>query len=156
MGRGDVGLALRNHGRRLILTAHRGQRRTRRLPLLTIPAWGIGVLVTLVIAVLTFAWRLAVKAEKSADKLDAATTRLQALEGRIAVIATIETALALTRQEVSHLTTRFDDATREIASLRESRHKAASDITRLEAALAETRKTAERAHDEARASHHPH
>lgn len=30
--------------------------------MLTLPAWAIGVLVTLVIAVLTFAWRLAVKA----------------------------------------------------------------------------------------------
>jgi len=102
---------------------------------MTIPAWAIGVLVTLVIAVLTFAWRLAVKAEKSADKLDAATTRLQALEGRIAVIATLETAQALLRQEVTHLTTRFDDQAREITSLRESRHKTASDVTRLESEL---------------------
>lgn len=103
--------------------------------MLTIPAWAIGVLVTLVIAVLTFAWRLAVKAEKSADKLDAATSRLQALEGRIAVIATIETAQALLRQEVTHLTSRIDDQAREITSLRESRHKAASDVTRLESEL---------------------
>lgn len=103
--------------------------------MLTLPSWSVAVIASLFVAVLTFAWRLAERASRSADKLDAATTRLVALEGRIAVIATIETGLALLRQEVSHLAERVDDQSKEITSLRESRHKHASDVQALSARM---------------------
>lgn len=103
--------------------------------MLTLPSWSVVIIVTIFIAVLTFAWRLAERASRSADKLDAATTRLVALEGRIAVIATLETGLALLRQEFTHLSSRVDTQATEITSLRESRHKAASEIQGLHARM---------------------
>ena len=58
-------------------------------PGLTLPSWAVAVLVAIVTGVLGFAWRLAVKAERSADKLETAVERLTALESRIAVIAAL-------------------------------------------------------------------
>ena len=43
----------------------------------------------------------------------------------------------------------------EVRDLRASKHSQASDLATLRAELAAVRKTAETAHDEARASHHP-
>jgi len=51
---------------------------------------------------------------------------------------------------------RLDALEAEARDLRAAKHTQASSITRLEAELAAVRATAERAHDEARASHHPH
>lgn len=75
---------------------------------LVIPAWAVGVLVTLVTVVLGFAWRLAARAERSADLLDAATQRLTALETRIAFVAALETQLAVLRAELTALDRRVN------------------------------------------------
>jgi len=71
--------------------------------MLVLPAWAVAVLVTLTIAIIGFAWRLAERASISAEKLDAATTRLVALEARIATIAQIEAAVAVLAAKVEDL-----------------------------------------------------
>ena len=62
---------------------------------ITIPSWAVPVLIGLVLAVLGFAWRLAVKAEKSADKLEAAVKQLESLEHRLAVLTVMERTIAV-------------------------------------------------------------
>lgn len=59
------------------------------------------------------------------------------------------TGVALAKQ-------RLDALEAEVSKQRDARHAQASAITRIEAELAAVRTTAERARDEARASHHPH
>lgn len=59
------------------------------------------------------------------------------------------TGLAIARQ-------RIDTLEAEVKVLRDARHLQASEIATLRAELSAVRKTAETAHDEARASHHPH
>lgn len=58
------------------------------------------------------------------------------------------TGLAIARQ-------RIDTLEAEVKDLRSAKHSHASELAALHAELASVRKTAEHAHDEARASHHP-
>lgn len=115
---------------------------------LVIPAWAVGVLVTLVVVVLGFAWRLALRAERSADQLDAATARLVALEARIAVIATLETTAAVLR-------TQLDEARTAIETLRGRSHTQASELATLRAEFNGLASRLGHAEDDIRRSSHP-
>lgn len=63
---------------------------------ITLPVWLIPVIVTLGLATVGALWR-------TAAELSAATLRLLALESRIAVIAQLETAVAVLRAELTAL-----------------------------------------------------
>ena len=89
---------------------------------MTIPAWALPLLLTIFVLVLGFAWRLAAKAERSADKLEAAVERLTALESRIAVIAALEKADAIRELEVRHLREQLGAHARELTRLRDGLH----------------------------------
>lgn len=58
--------------------------------------------------------------------------------------------------ELAVMRQRIADHDAEIKSLRERLHKSESHLARTDAEIVAVRTTAERAHDEARASHHPH
>lgn len=83
--------------------------------MLTIPAWAVGVLVAMVTGILGFAWKLAVKTERSAERLEETVRHLQALETRIASIDAIDRALAVMSAEHRHLSA-------EVSRLRDSVH----------------------------------
>ncbi len=89
---------------------------------LALPSWAVAVLVAIVTGVLGFAWRLAAKAERSADKLEAAVERLTALESRIAVIAALEKADAIRELEVRHLREQLGTHAQELTRLRDGLH----------------------------------
>lgn len=91
-------------------------------PGVTIPSWAVPVLIGLVLAVLGFAWRLAVKAEKSADKLEAAVKQLESLEHRLAVLAVLERTIAVMERDHAHLTEKVDAQAVEMTRLRDSVH----------------------------------
>ena len=95
---------------------------------LILPGWGVAVLVTLVLAVLGAAWGVASRASRSADRLDAATTRLVELEKRIERIGIIETVMAVAQEKIAVLQA-------EMLLLRELKHAIPSHITRLDAAI---------------------
>lgn len=89
---------------------------------LTLPSWAVGLLVALITAVMGFAWRLAVKAENSANKLEAAVKQLETLEQRLAVIAVIEKTLVGMERDQKHLTEKVDAQAQEITRLRDTVH----------------------------------
>ena len=91
-------------------------------PGLALPSWAVAVLLGIVTGVLGFAWRLAAKAERSADKLETAVERLTALESRIAVIAALEKADAVRELEVRHLREQIGVQAQELARLRDGLH----------------------------------
>lgn len=91
-------------------------------PGLALPSWAVAVLVAIVTGVLGFAWRLAAKAERSADKLETAVERLTALESRIAVIAALEKADAIRELEVRHLREQIGVQAQELTRLRDGLH----------------------------------
>ena len=97
-------------------------------PGLTLPSWAVAVLVAIVTGVLGFAWRLAVKAERSADKLETAVERLTALESRIAVIAALEKADAVRELEVRHLREQIGVQAQELARLRDGLHDLRNEV----------------------------
>ena len=68
----------------------------------SIPTWALPVLLTLVVAVLGFAWRLAVRAERLTDKLEGVAERMTQFETRLATVAALETAVTQSRIELSH------------------------------------------------------
>ncbi len=68
--------------------------------MLTIPTWALPLVLTLFLAVLGFAWRLAARAERLTDKLDTIVERLGALDARIAAITTLETSVTEIRAEL--------------------------------------------------------
>lgn len=90
---------------------------------LTLPSWAVAILVSTFALVLGFAWRLAVKAEKSADKLESAVGKLQALESRIAVIAILETRDAVRETEMKHMRQDHERLSGEVDRLRDNVHK---------------------------------
>lgn len=90
--------------------------------MLTLPAWAVGVLVSILGAVMGFAWRLAEKASRSADKLEAAVEKLNALESRIAVIAALERSIAVMERDHQHLAEKVSVHHVEMERLRDTVH----------------------------------
>jgi biopolymer transport protein ExbB/TolQ len=68
----------------------------------SIPTWALPLLLTLVVAVLGFAYRLAVRAERLTDKLEGVAERMAQFETRLATVAALETAVTQGRIELSH------------------------------------------------------
>lgn len=97
-------------------------------PGLALPSWAVAVLVAIVTGVMGFAWRLATKAERSADKLETAVERLTALESRIAVIAALEKADAVRELEVRHLREQIGVQAQELARLRDGLHDLRNEV----------------------------
>lgn len=97
-------------------------------PGLALPSWAVAVLLGIVTGVLGFAWRLATKAERSADKLETAVERLTALESRIAVIAALEKADAVRELEVRHLREQIGVQAQELARLRDGLHDLRNEV----------------------------
>lgn len=93
-----------------------------------LPSWAVGTLVAILMAVLGFAWRLAVKAERSADKLETAVERLQTLESRIAVIAALERSDAVRESELRHLRELHNALADEVGKLRPEVHTLARQV----------------------------
>lgn len=105
-----------------------------------IPPWAAGVTLTVVLAVLAFAWRLAEKANASADKIEAAVKRLESLEARISVISTLEKGQALIEQKLNHFEHMQAAQETNISKLRERSHTQASEMLKLENADSALRK----------------
>lgn len=89
---------------------------------ITIPSWAVPVVVGLVLAVLGFAWRLAVKAENSANKLEAAVKQLESLEHRLAVLTVLEKTIAVMERDQTHLAEKIDAQAVELTRLRDTVH----------------------------------
>ena len=68
----------------------------------SIPTWALPLLLTLVVAVLGFAWRLAVRAERLTDKLETLVERMALIESRLAVVAALETGDTQLRGDLAH------------------------------------------------------
>ncbi|TXH58701.1 MAG: hypothetical protein E6Q97_01535 [Desulfurellales bacterium] len=100
--------------------------------ILQIPSWLVVVTLSVVTGLLGFAWRLAEKANSSADKILEATKKLESLESRVAMITALEKQLALVEQNLDHFKAMMSELAAEIKSLRESRHKAASEMLKME------------------------
>lgn len=100
--------------------------------ILQIPSWLVVVTLSVVTGLLGFAWRLAEKANSSADKILEATKKLESLESRVAMITALEKQLALVEQNLDHFKAAMSELAAEIKSLRESRHKAASEMLKME------------------------
>jgi septal ring factor EnvC (AmiA/AmiB activator) len=100
--------------------------------ILQIPSWLVVVTLSVVTGLLGFAWRLAEKANSSADKILEATKKLESLESRVAMITALEKQLALVEQNLDHFKATMSELAAEIKSLRESRHKAASEMLKME------------------------
>lgn len=100
--------------------------------ILQIPSWLVVVTLSVVTGLLGFAWRLAEKANSSADKILEATKKLESLESRVAMITALEKQLALVEQNLDHFKAAMSELAVEIKSLRESRHKAASEMLKME------------------------
>lgn len=100
--------------------------------ILQIPSWLVVVTLSVVTGLLGFAWRLAEKANSSADKILEATKKLESLESRVAMITALEKQLALVEQSLDHFKATMSELAAEIKSLRESRHKAASEMLKME------------------------
>lgn len=70
---------------------------------MTIPTWALPLVLTLFLAVLGFAWRLAVRAERLTDKLETLVERMTTIETRLAAVTALETAVAEIRAEARAL-----------------------------------------------------
>lgn len=95
----------------------------------SIPTWALPLLLTLVVAVLGFAYRLATRAERLTDKLETLVERMGAYEARLATVDALKTADALRAQEITHLREGIAAMEREIAAQRERLHAFANELS---------------------------
>lgn len=102
----------------------------------SIPTWALPLLLTLVVAVLGFAYRLATRAERLTDKLETLVERMASYESRIAVVEALKTADALRAQEIAHLREGIAAMEREVIELRKRCHDLANDLSTCRAEIA--------------------
>lgn len=100
--------------------------------MLTIPVWSLPLLLTLLTVGLGFLWRLGVRAERLADKLEAQVERMTALETRLAAVNALETAVTQIRADLAHereLRGRLEASLASVQQeIKDARHKASNDL----------------------------
>lgn len=120
-----------------------------------VPLWMIPAGVAVGLALLGFVWRLAMRAEDTARRIETAAGKLESVESRLATLTAIEKAVALTDAELRHTRAELASVAEEVKGLRQAKHEQASKLLELTGRVSTVDTRVGHIADDLRASQHP-
>jgi len=120
-----------------------------------IPVWAIPVAVAVGLALLGFVWRLALRAEDTARRIETAAGKLESVESRLATLTAVEKAVALVENNLNHLRLELAAVADEVKGLRQAKHEQASKLLELTGRVSTIDSRVGHLDDDLRRSHTP-
>lgn len=124
-------------------------------PGVAIPLWAIPAGVAVGLALLGFVWRLALRAEDTARRIETAASKLESLESRLAALTALEKSVALVEERLQHTRTELAEVAGEVKGLRAAKHDQASKTLTLEGRVSAIDTRVGTLADDMRRSSHP-
>lgn len=120
-----------------------------------VPVWAIPAGVAVGLALLGFVWRLALRAEDTARRIETAAGKLESLESRLAALTALEKSVALVEERLQHTRTELAGVAEEVKGLRVAKHEQASKTLALEGRVSTIDSRVGHLADDMRHSHTP-
>lgn len=124
-------------------------------PGVAVPLWSIPAGVAVGLALLGFVWRLALRAEDTARRIETAAGKLESLESRLAALTALEKSVALVEERLQHTRAELATVADEVKGLRAAKHEQASKTLALEGRVSTIDSRVGHLADDVRHSSHP-